>query len=41
MSLAITEDHRALADVASAMVTGRAGTAGARRILLDREKSGR
>ncbi len=41
MPLAITEDHRALADVARAMVTGRAGTAGARRILLDREKSGR
>src|SRR5271168_993184 len=41
MPLAITEDHRALADVAAAMVAGRAGTAGARRILLDREKSGR
>src|SRR6202012_499600 len=41
MSLAITEDQRALAEVAGAMVTGRAGTAGARRILLDREKSGR
>ncbi|ETA96359.1 acyl-CoA dehydrogenase [Mycobacterium avium] len=41
MPLAITEDHRALVDVARAMVTGRAGTAGARRILLDREKSGR
>jgi alkylation response protein AidB-like acyl-CoA dehydrogenase len=41
MPLAITEDHRALAEVASAMVAGRAGTAGARRILLDREKSGR
>jgi 3-oxochol-4-en-24-oyl-CoA dehydrogenase len=41
MPLAITEDHRALAEVAAAMVAGRAGTAGARRILLDREKSGR
>jgi alkylation response protein AidB-like acyl-CoA dehydrogenase len=41
MPLAITEDHRALADVAAAMVAGRAGTAGARRILLDRQKSGR
>ncbi|ORV50445.1 acyl-CoA dehydrogenase [Mycobacterium europaeum] len=35
MPLAITEDHRALADVAKAMVTGRAGTASARRIMLD------
>jgi 3-oxochol-4-en-24-oyl-CoA dehydrogenase len=35
MPLAITEDHRALADVAGAMVAGRAGTAGARRIPLD------
>jgi alkylation response protein AidB-like acyl-CoA dehydrogenase len=41
MPLAITEDHRALAEVAAAMVAGRAGTVGARRILLDREKSGR
>jgi 3-oxochol-4-en-24-oyl-CoA dehydrogenase len=41
MPLAITDDHRALAEVAAAMVAGRAGTAGARRILLDREKSGR
>jgi alkylation response protein AidB-like acyl-CoA dehydrogenase len=41
MPLAITEDHRALAEVAGAMVAGRSGTAGARRILLDREKSGR
>jgi alkylation response protein AidB-like acyl-CoA dehydrogenase len=41
MPLAITEDHRALADVAAGMVTARAGTAGARRILLDHEKSGR
>ena len=38
MPLAITEDHRALAEVAAAMVAGRAGTAGARRILLDRDK---
>jgi alkylation response protein AidB-like acyl-CoA dehydrogenase len=36
MPLAITEDHRALADVAKAMVAGRSGPAGARRILLDR-----
>ena len=41
MPLAITEDHRALAEVAAAMVAGRAGTAGARRILLDRDTSGR
>jgi alkylation response protein AidB-like acyl-CoA dehydrogenase len=41
MPLAITEDHRALAEVAAAMIAGRAGTAGARRILLDREQSGR
>jgi alkylation response protein AidB-like acyl-CoA dehydrogenase len=41
MPLAITEDHRALAEVAAAMVAGRAGTVGARRILLDREKSSR
>jgi alkylation response protein AidB-like acyl-CoA dehydrogenase len=33
--LAITEDHRALADVAQSMVAGQAGAAGARRILLD------
>jgi alkylation response protein AidB-like acyl-CoA dehydrogenase len=39
MPLAITEDHRALAEVAKAMVAGRAGTAGARRILLDPEAS--
>jgi 3-oxochol-4-en-24-oyl-CoA dehydrogenase len=39
--LAITEDHRALADVAKAMVSGRAGTAGARRILLDQELNDR
>src|ERR1700749_1796374 len=41
MPLAITEAHRALADVAGAMVAGRAGTGGARRILLDRDKSDR
>jgi 3-oxochol-4-en-24-oyl-CoA dehydrogenase len=41
MPLAITEDHRALAQVAGAMVAGRAGAADARRILLDRDKSGR
>jgi 3-oxochol-4-en-24-oyl-CoA dehydrogenase len=39
--LAITEDHRALADVARAMVSGRSGTAGGRRILLDQELNGR
>jgi alkylation response protein AidB-like acyl-CoA dehydrogenase len=41
MPLAITEDHRALAEVAAAIVAGRAGTAGARRILLGRDKSDR
>jgi alkylation response protein AidB-like acyl-CoA dehydrogenase len=41
MPLAITEDHRALAEVAGAIVAGRAGSAGARRILLDRDKSDR
>src|SRR3977135_945987 len=41
MPLAITEDHRALAGVASALVAGRAGAAGARRILLDRGKGDR
>jgi alkylation response protein AidB-like acyl-CoA dehydrogenase len=41
MSLAITEDHRDLADVAKSMVTGRGGVAGARRILLDEQESGR
>jgi alkylation response protein AidB-like acyl-CoA dehydrogenase len=39
--LAITEDHRALADVARAMVSGRSGTAGGRRILLDEELNDR
>ncbi|WP_407688194.1 acyl-CoA dehydrogenase [Mycobacterium sp. HUMS_1102779] len=41
MALAITEDHRALADVAKSMVTGRGGAAVARRILLDAEAKGR
>jgi alkylation response protein AidB-like acyl-CoA dehydrogenase len=41
MPLAITEDHRALAEVAAAMVAGRSGTTGARRILLDHDTSGR
>ena len=41
MPLAITEDHRALADVAKAMVAGRSGTAGARRILLEPKLEGR
>jgi 3-oxochol-4-en-24-oyl-CoA dehydrogenase len=41
MPLAITEDHRALADVAKAMVSGRSGTAGARRILLEPRRDGR
>jgi alkylation response protein AidB-like acyl-CoA dehydrogenase len=41
MPLAITEDHRALAEVAAAMVAGRAGTVGGRRILLDRDKGPR
>ncbi|MDV3124625.1 acyl-CoA dehydrogenase [Mycobacterium sp. 21AC1] len=40
MALAITEDHRALAEVAAAMVAGRGGVAGARRILLDSETIG-
>lgn len=41
MSLAITEEHRALAEVAAAMVTGRGGVAGARRILLSSDTVGR
>ncbi|ABK64929.1 acyl-CoA dehydrogenase [Mycobacterium avium] len=41
MALAITEDHRALADVAKSMVTARGGAAVARRILLDGETKGR
>ena len=35
MPVALTDEHRALADVAGAVVAGRAGTAGARRLLLD------
>lgn len=41
MPLAITEDHRALADVAKAMVAGRAGSASARRIMLDSDVAAR
>jgi alkylation response protein AidB-like acyl-CoA dehydrogenase len=41
MSLAITEDHRALADVATSMVTGRGSVASARRVLLDDQEPGR
>ena len=41
MPLAITEDHVALADVAKAMVAGRAGPECARRILLDAAGGGR
>jgi 3-oxochol-4-en-24-oyl-CoA dehydrogenase len=41
MPLAITEDHRALADVAKSMVAGRGGVANARRILLEADRSGR
>ncbi|WP_192810900.1 MULTISPECIES: acyl-CoA dehydrogenase [Mycolicibacterium] len=41
MSLALTEDHRALAEVAKEMVTARAGLSGARKILLDKSTSGR
>ena len=41
MPLAITEDHRALADVAKSMVAGRGGVASARRILLEPEEPGR
>jgi 3-oxochol-4-en-24-oyl-CoA dehydrogenase len=41
MPLAITEDHQALAEVAKAMVAGRSGTAGARRILLEPQLQGR
>ena len=35
MTIALTDDHRALADVARTMVASRSGTAGARRVLLD------
>ena len=41
MTLAITEDHRALAVVATAMVNGRGGVATARRILLESDTAGR
>ncbi|MCW2520512.1 MAG: acyl-CoA dehydrogenase domain protein, partial [Mycobacterium sp.] len=41
MPLAITEDHRALADVAKSMVAGRGGVANARRILLEPDDPGR
>jgi alkylation response protein AidB-like acyl-CoA dehydrogenase len=41
MSLAITDDHRELADVAKSIVTGRGGVANARRILLGADESGR
>ncbi|OQZ92177.1 acyl-CoA dehydrogenase [Mycolicibacter algericus] len=39
--MAITEDHRALAEVARAMVAGRNGVASARQILLDEQQGGR
>jgi len=41
MALAIAEDHRVLAEVAGAMVAGRGGFAGARRILLESDTVGR
>jgi alkylation response protein AidB-like acyl-CoA dehydrogenase len=41
MPLAITEDHRDLAEVAKSMVAGRGGVANARRILLDADEPGR
>lgn len=41
MSLALTEDHRELAEVAKSMVAGRGGVASARRILLDDQEPGR
>jgi alkylation response protein AidB-like acyl-CoA dehydrogenase len=41
MTLAITEDHRALAEVAQAMVAGRGGIANARRLLLETSDPGR
>jgi alkylation response protein AidB-like acyl-CoA dehydrogenase len=41
MSLAITDDHRDLAEVAKSMVAGRGGVANARRILLDADEPGR
>jgi alkylation response protein AidB-like acyl-CoA dehydrogenase len=41
MPLAITDDHRDLAEVAKSMVAGRGGVANARRILLDADEPGR
>jgi alkylation response protein AidB-like acyl-CoA dehydrogenase len=41
MPLAITDDHRELAEVAKSMVAGRGGVANARRILLDADEPGR
>jgi alkylation response protein AidB-like acyl-CoA dehydrogenase len=41
MPLAITDDHRELADVAKSMVAGRGGAANARSILLDAAEPGR
>jgi alkylation response protein AidB-like acyl-CoA dehydrogenase len=41
MTLAITEDHRALADVARSMMAGRGGVGNARRILLDPDTANR
>jgi alkylation response protein AidB-like acyl-CoA dehydrogenase len=41
MPLAITADHRELADVAKAMVASRGGLANARHILLDADEPGR
>jgi alkylation response protein AidB-like acyl-CoA dehydrogenase len=41
MPLAITDDHRELADVAKAIVAGRGGMANARRILLEIDEPGR
>src|SRR3981081_4072884 len=41
MALAITDDHRELAEVAKSMVAGRGGVANARRILLDADEPGR
>ncbi len=35
MPLGVAEDHRGLAEVATAVVTGRGGAAAARRIRLD------
>lgn len=41
MSLAVTEDHRDLAEVAKSMVAGRGGVESARRILLGEQGLGR